>query len=359
MNKFMTNIKSSALWSIMALCALASCNSTDKKIRETNKEINAVENKIADLETQCIILASDSLRKNNNIKELNTDSLQQVNDSLYNNAVAEYHKRLERENPLNKFFSKSQIKQIQAVLKDAIKTRRIPKMLEEDYNAARRIIANKGSIYDFHCKIHPAVFLEYPDFVNELGLEINTNNGDILYHILSLQYKVDEAMAKRDIGNAETYANQTDQRILDAYSAEYSAVQKQYEQIMNDPTKKKELARLDKRLKTIPKNYGIERAASGLQTKTAKRYMLCNNIGLIDTTLTDVPNFNLPEMQKIRAQWIQNQNYITEQQRKKTAIVAGTKEHFENEFQDTLNALNKQKKELEQQRIDMIISKQK
>lgn len=359
MNKIVANVKSSALWSIIVLYALASCKTDNEKIHEKNKEINDIELKISDLETQCITLASDSLRNNNNIKELNIDSLQQVNDSLYNSAVAEYHKRLEKENPLNKFFSKSQIKQIQTVLKDAIKNKRITRMKEEDYAAARRIIANKGSIYDFHCKIHPAVFLDFPDFVNELGLEINTNNGDITYHILSLQYKVDKAMAKRDITCAQTYAKQLEKNILDAYGAEYTAVKRQYEQLMNDQTKKKELARLDKKLQRMRKNYGIESADSGLQTKLAKRYMIHNNRNLTDTTLTDVPNFNLPEMQKIRNEWTKNQNTITEQKRNKEAIISGTKQHFQSEFQDTIDALNQKKQELQKQRINMVISKQK
>ena len=359
MNKIMTNIKSSALWSIIALCALASCKSTNEKIREKNKEIDALELEISDIENQYIAMTVDSLSNNKEIAELNIDSLQNANDSLYNSAVVAYHKRLDRQNSLDKFFSKDQIKQIKSVLKDAIKNKHITRIKEEDYAAARRIIANKGSIYDFHCRIHPAVFLAYQDFVNELGLEINTNNGDIIYHILSLQYKVDEAMAKRDITRAQTYAEQLDKQILDSYNAEYTATKKQYEQIINDPKKKTELVRLDKKLQRMRKNYGIESADSGLQTKLAKRYIARNNAGLIDATLTNVPNFNLPEMQIIRTEWTKNQNAITEQKQNKEAIISGTKQHFQSEFQDTIDALNQKKQELQKQRINMLISRQK
>ena len=358
MNKFMTNIKSSALWSIMALCALASCKSTDKKIREKNAEIKNIEYQINSIEMQKITLTLDSIRNNDSIQNFNTDSLRMVNDSLFNKAANEYYARLEKENNLKKFFTPSQVEEIRKTLIHAVKTGQIRQINEEAYNAARRIIAGIGSIYDFHCRINPAIIVANKDLADEIGTEIDPTTNSLIYHILSQQYRIDEAMAKRDLITAGANAKQIDADVLEAYAAESNSVRNQITDLMeNQERNKKEIARLDKRLRKIQRNYGVEFADSGLQTKAAKKYIKLNNKDLETYDESYVPNYNLPEMQKIRSEWNKNQTIITKQERNNHNIIKGTEKHFDTVFQDTINALDKKRQELVNQRSDMMMQK--
>lgn len=353
----MANIKSSALWSIIALCALASCKSADDEIREKNEQINEVGVKISDLETQCIVLTTDSLKNNPMFNEAKLDSLQAANDTLYNRAVEAYYARLNRTNNLTKFFAPEHIAEIKRTLNKAIKSRKIVPSMERQYEAARRIIAGKGSIYDFQCEINPDIFVRNKDLANEMGIEINPTTGRLIYHILSLQYEVDEAIAKKDITLAMSYAESIDKEVLDAYSAETTNINKQIREIINNPNKKAEVARLNKKLRRTQRNYGVEFADSGLQTKLAKQYIKRNNKDFVNPNIPYAPNFNLPEMQQIRAEWVKNQNTITTQRQLKYDLIKSTEAHFKSEVQDSIDALNKQRQQLIKQRADMVQSK--
>ncbi len=358
MNKIMTNIKSSALWSIMALCALVSCKSADDKIREKNAEIKNIEYQINSIELQKITLTLDSIRNNDSIQNFNTDSLRMVNDSIFNKAIEEYYARLEKENNLKKFFTPNQVEEIRKTLIHAVKTSQIRQINEDEYNAARRIIAGIGSIYDFHCRINPAIIVANKDLANEIGTEIDPATNSLIYHILSQQYRVDAAMAKRDLTTAGGQAKQIDTEVLEAYAAETNSAHNQITELMKDQKKnKKEIARLDKILRKIQRNYGVEFADSGLQTKAAKKYIKFNNKDLETHDEFYVPNYNLPEMRKIRSKWNKNQTIITKKERNNHNIIKKTEKHFDTKFQDTINALDKKRQELVNQRSDMLMQK--
>ena len=349
---------------------LVSCKSSDKKIAETHREISETYKELNEIRDIKTIAINDSLRNNDTYNMLNPDSLELVNDSLYNDAKSKYIARISHKNRLSKFFNQEQIKEIRRTLRNAIKKNILkPTVIINNvelpstaYESAQKILNGVGSIYDFLNTSYEGVYNHDTRTLEAISAQVDPQSGMLLFDILWLQEKISIAEQEKNLYSGYLKENYIKTDIEGRYTIAAQDVIKEIHTIQSSTTmdkaaKSKRLVVLNKELNKYKRYYGIIEQNGEKQILAAQKYRDRNNAGLINQNANDVPNFDIPEMKAIRDEWVKNKNLITSAHIQRDLIYIETKEHFDNEHDSATTELKHRINVLETKRQELIDSK--